>query len=76
MNSGHKSIVAWVIATLSSIEASGIIQLVSGLIGVVAGFTACLYYIEARNSKKVERLINEAKLKKLVSPTPIKSSAE
>ncbi|MEI6896257.1 MAG: hypothetical protein V5786_01990 [Psychromonas sp.] len=65
MNTGNKSIITWTIAMLSSIEASGIIQIVSGLIGIIAGVMACLYYIEARKSKKIERLINVEKLKKI-----------
>ncbi|KPU82616.1 hypothetical protein JI57_03915 [Psychromonas sp. PRT-SC03] len=76
MSGGHKSIVTWVLAMLSSIEASGVIQIISGLVGVVAGITACLYYIEAKKSKNIERLINEEKLKKLMKPQPIKVPAE
>ncbi|MBL4831856.1 MAG: hypothetical protein JKY55_18485 [Aliivibrio sp.] len=63
MNSGSKSIIAWFLATMSSIEASGVIQVISGIIGVIAGIAACRYYIEARKAKKVERLISEEKLK-------------
>ena len=65
MNSGNKSIVAWFLAMMSSIEASGIIQIISGIIGVIAGIAACRYYIEAGKAKNVERLINEEKLKYL-----------
>ncbi len=65
MNMGNKSITAWFLATLSSIEASGVIQIISGIIGIAAGVAACLYYIEAKKSKNIERLINEEKLKKI-----------
>ena len=65
MSGGHKSIATWMLAMLSSISASGVIQIISGLVGIVAGFTACLYYIEAKKSKNIERLINEEKLKKV-----------
>ena len=54
MNDGHKSIATWALAMLSSISASGAIQIISGLLGIVAGITACLYYIEAKKSKNIK----------------------